>query len=60
MQKTIVSSWDEFSPLKHVIVGRADHTCIPPSEPAIEAKKSFSGGSKAAADFLEAYSKRAG
>ena len=33
-----VSSWNEFDPLKHVIVGRADHTCIPPSEPATEAK----------------------
>ena len=28
--KTRVESWDDFSPLKHVIVGRADHTCIPP------------------------------
>ena len=36
--KTRVESWDDFSPLKHVIVGRADHTCIPPSEPATEAK----------------------
>ncbi|MEM7258457.1 MAG: serine/threonine protein kinase [Pseudomonadota bacterium] len=35
---TKVSSWNEFDPLKHVIVGRADHTCIPPSEPATEAK----------------------
>ena len=35
---TVVYSWDDFSPLKHVIVGRADHTCIPPSEPATEAK----------------------
>lgn len=33
-----VNSWNEFDPLKHVIVGRADHTCIPPSEPATEAK----------------------
>ncbi len=36
--KTRVESWDDFSPLKHVIVGHADHTCIPPSEPATEAK----------------------
>ncbi len=36
--KTRVESWDDFSPLKHVIVGRADHTCIPPTEPATEAK----------------------
>ena len=33
-----VNSWNEFDPLKHVIVGRADHTCIPPTEPATEAK----------------------
>jgi len=35
---TEVSSWNDFDPLKHVIVGRADFTCIPPSEPATEAK----------------------
>ena len=33
-----VSSWNDFDPLKHVIVGRADHTCIPPTEPCSEAK----------------------
>ena len=38
MNKTVVSSWNDFDPLKHVIVGRADFTCIPPSEPATEAK----------------------
>ena len=38
MSNTVVNSWNEFDPLKHVIVGRADHTCIPPSEPATEAK----------------------
>ena len=38
MSATIVSSWNEFDPLKHVIVGRADHTCIPPDEPATQAK----------------------
>jgi len=36
--KTIVNSWNDFDPLKHVIVGRADNTCIPPSEPASKAK----------------------
>ncbi len=35
---TKVSSWNDFDPLKHVIVGRADHTCIPPNEPCSEAK----------------------
>ncbi|MEE1559592.1 MAG: hypothetical protein V1245_09295, partial [Arenicellales bacterium] len=38
MNKTVVSSWNDFDPLKHVIVGRADFTCIPPSELATEAK----------------------
>ena len=38
MTATVVNSWNEFDPLKHVIVGRADHTCIPPNEPATEAK----------------------
>lgn len=33
-----VNSWNDFDPLKHVIVGRADFTCIPPTEPATEAK----------------------
>ena len=35
---TIVNSWNDFDPLRHVIVGRADFTCIPPNEPATEAK----------------------
>ena len=34
----IVNSWNEWDPLKHVIVGRADGCCIPPSEPATDAK----------------------
>ena len=38
MTKTIVNSWNDFDPLRHVIVGRADFTCIPPTEPASEAK----------------------
>ena len=38
MRKTVVSSWNDFDPLEHIIVGRADFTCIPPSEPATEAK----------------------
>jgi glycine amidinotransferase len=38
MASTIVNSWNEFDPLKHIIVGRADHTCIPPNELATEAK----------------------
>ena len=27
----IVNSWNDFDPLKHVIVGRADNCCIAPS-----------------------------
>jgi len=34
----IVKSWDEWSPLKHVIVGIADGCMIPPGEPALDAK----------------------
>ena len=33
-----VNSWNEWHPLKHVIVGRADGGCIPPSEPASDPK----------------------
>ena len=34
----IVNSWNEWDSLKHVIVGRADNCCIPPSEPATDPK----------------------
>ena len=34
----VVNSWNDFDPLKHVIVGRADNCCIAPSEPASKAK----------------------
>ena len=37
-RKTIVNSWNEWDPLKHVIVGVADGCMIPPSEPASECK----------------------
>lgn len=36
--KTVVKSWNEWDPLKHVIVGVADGCCIPPAEPALDAK----------------------
>lgn len=36
--KTVVNSWNEWDPLKHVIVGVADGCCIPPPEPALDAK----------------------
>ena len=36
--KLIVNSWNEWDPLKHVIVGKADGTCIPAPEPALDAK----------------------
>ena len=38
MSATTVNSWNDFDPLKHIIIGRADHCCIPGWEPAIEAK----------------------
>jgi hypothetical protein len=37
-QKTVVNSWNEWDPLRHVIVGRADDCHIPAEEPALEAK----------------------
>ncbi len=37
-QKAIVNSWNEWDPLKHIIVGRADDCHIPPPEPAVECK----------------------
>ena len=36
--KTVVSSWNEWDNLKHVIVGRADDCHIPPAAPALDAK----------------------
>lgn len=35
---TKVNSWNEWDPLKHVIVGRADGGCIAAPEPALDAK----------------------
>ena len=35
---SIVNSWNEWDPLHHVVVGRADGCCIPPSEPASDPK----------------------
>ncbi|MEM8839833.1 MAG: serine/threonine protein kinase [Pseudomonadota bacterium] len=37
-EKTTVKSWNEWDPLKHVIIGRADGCCIPAPEPALDAK----------------------
>ena len=36
--KTIVNCWNEWDPLKRVIVGIPDGCMIPPSEPAVECK----------------------
>jgi glycine amidinotransferase len=36
--KTVVNSWNEWDPLRHVIVGVADGGCIPAPEPALDAK----------------------
>ena len=40
-KQTKVNSWNEWDPLKHVIVGVADGCCIPPPEPASEPKIPF-------------------
>lgn len=37
-KKVIVNSWNEWDPLKHVIIGKADYCCIPWPEPALDAK----------------------
>ena len=37
-EKTVVNSWNEWDPLKHIILGVPDGCCIPPSEPASEPK----------------------
>jgi len=34
-QKTVINSWNEWDPLKHVIVGRPDFGCIGAPEPAL-------------------------
>jgi glycine amidinotransferase len=34
--KTVVNSWNEWDPLKHVIVGRADGTMVQAPEPSTE------------------------
>ena len=39
-QNTIVNSWNEWDQLKHVIVGVAENSNIPPMEPALEPKLS--------------------
>jgi glycine amidinotransferase len=40
-RKTEVKSWNEWDPLKHVIVGRADYTCIPWPEHGINIRFSL-------------------
>jgi glycine amidinotransferase len=35
-RKTVVCSWNEWDPLKHVIVGRADGTMVQAPEPAVD------------------------
>ena len=41
---TIVNSWNEWDPLRHVIVGTVEHSNIPPMEPALEPKISKDSG----------------
>ena len=35
-RRTVVSSWNEWDPLKHVIIGRADGTMVQAPEPAVQ------------------------
>ena len=41
---TIVNSWNEWDPLKHVIVGTVEQSNVPPMEPALEPKISKDSG----------------
>ena len=41
---TTVNSWNEWDPLKHVIVGAVENANIPPMEPALEPKISKDSG----------------
>ena len=41
---TIVNSWNEWDPLKQVIVGTVENSNIPPMEPALEPKISKDSG----------------
>ena len=38
LNKAVVNSWNEWDPLKHIIIGKADHSCIAWPEPALDAK----------------------
>ena len=35
-QKSVVNSWNDWDPLKHVIIGVADNCMIPPLEIAVD------------------------
>ena len=35
-KKTVVNSWNEWDPLRHIIVGRPEHTVIQAPEPAVD------------------------
>lgn len=37
-KENVVNSWNEWDPLKHVILGKADNVMFPPIEPALDAK----------------------
>ena len=41
---TIVNSWNEWDPLRHVIVGTVENSNVPPMEPALEPKISKDSG----------------
>ncbi len=35
-KKTVVNSWNEWDPLKHIVLGRCDGTMFQAAEPAIQ------------------------
>ena len=50
---TIVNSWNEWDPLKHVIVGAVENANIPPMEPALEPKISKDSGMAGLMDHVQ-------
>jgi len=40
--KTVINSWNEWDPLKHVIVGVPDFACVAAPEPALQMERLLS------------------
>ena len=51
---TVVNSWNEWDPLRHVIVGKADDCHIPPEEPALDKPTMGDVAASLEADIIQA------